>query len=323
MTSETPSSTALNGIEDMRIVQLGLIVRDAAKSAERWREILGFDIPTDAHLTEPQEQTQATYYGSPMEGRARIIAFDLGSIQFEFIEPVGTGSTWHDFLNRHGEGLHHVALFTRDTSAAVAAFAEKGYQVIQQGHFNDRGGQYTYLDTDKDLGLVLELLSHDGDPVRSAPPHAADQGLGTDVITQVGIMVHDIRKASARYTEVLGLPQADIHQTLGYDVTKTTYHGEPSEATAKLAFLNLGQVTIELIEPDEKPSVWRDHLTEHGEGAQHIAFQVSDTERATAFLMRHQIPVLQQGLYSDGGGIYTYVDSNQAIGICIELLQNF
>lgn len=318
------STTAINGIDEIRIVQLGMIVRDAAQSAAHYRQILGLDhIPTDGNLTEPQEQSQAVYYGSPMDGRARIIAFDIGSIQFEFIEPVGDGTVWNDYLNQHGEGLHHVALFSRDSAASAAVFAEKGYQVIQQGYFGNGSGQYTYLDTDKDLGIVFELLHHGGNPVKSGPSHPADKGLGTDVITQVGIIVHDIAKTSARYAEVLGLPQPQIHQTPGYATSKTTHYGEPSEATAKLAFMNFGQVTIELIEPDEKPSVWRNYLNQHGEGAQHIAFQVRDTQRATDYLAQHQIPVIQQGLYADGSGMYTYVDSNAPMGICVELLHSF
>ena len=40
--------------------------------------------------------------------------------------------------------------------------------------------------------------------------------------------------------------------TDGYDVALTEYNGQPSNATAKLAFFNVGDnVTIELIEPDE------------------------------------------------------------------------
>jgi catechol 2,3-dioxygenase-like lactoylglutathione lyase family enzyme len=317
---------AIPGIEAVRIVQIGMVVKDAEQSAEQYRRVLGFNIPQSAHLTEEIGQTEATYYGQPMAGRAKIIAFDIGDIQFEFIEPVGEGTTWHDFLTQHGEGLHHFALATTDTTTAVEAFQAKGYQVIQQGYFGARatGGQYTYLNTDKDLGVVIELLQLFGERgERATVPHSVDKGLGTNRITQIGIIVQDIQASIARYVEILELPQAPIIETPGYERSKTTYLGENSEATAKLAFFNLGQVQIELIEPDAHPSVWREYLESHGEGAQHIAFQVKDTERAIEHLGGHGIGVIQQGLYADASGMYTYVDSQDQQAICLELLQNF
>ena len=78
-----------------------------------------------------------------------------------------------------------------------------------------------------------------------------------------------------------------------------------------------------MIEPDEQPSVWRDYLNEHGESVHHIAFMVQDTENVVKYLAEYGIAVLQQGLYSDGTGVYTYVDSAPQLGVMLELLQAF
>jgi methylmalonyl-CoA/ethylmalonyl-CoA epimerase len=316
----------LPGIEARRIVQIGLVVNNAEESAAQYRRILGFDIPQTAHLTETVDKTEATYRGSPLQARAKIIAFDIGDIQFEFIEPVGEGSAWHDFLTQHGEGIHHIALPASDTDAAVRAFEAQGYQIIQQGYFGDRatGGRYTYLDTDKDLGVVIELLEVFGEHgARQTVPHPTAAGLGTNVIRQVGLIVSDIEHTAARFVEVLGAPAPSIFSTPGYAQSKTTYRSENSEATAKLAFFGFGQVQVELIEPDEQQSVWRDYLEAHGNGVQHIAFQVADTQQATDYLQQYGIDIIQQGLYADASGMYTYVDSQEAHGVCIELLENY
>jgi methylmalonyl-CoA/ethylmalonyl-CoA epimerase len=151
----------------------------------------------------------------------------------------------------------------------------------------------------------------------------ASNGLNAETICQVGLIVRDIESASQRLAEILGFPKPPIIVTPGYDRAKTTLHGEPSEATAKLAFFNTGQVQIELIEPDEKPSVWRNFLEQHGEGVHHIAFGVKDTEATTKHLSQFGINVAQQGLYSDGSGMYTYMDSAPALGTMIELLESF
>ncbi|MBA3868942.1 MAG: VOC family protein [Anaerolineae bacterium] len=182
---------------------------------------------------------------------------------------------------------------------------------------------YTYVDTEKDLGVTIELLEYyGGEPQPNVSSFPADKGVGTDVVCQVGLVVNDIEKSAARYRQLLDLPEPNWVQTPGYEITETTFMGEPSEATAKLAFFNFGQVQIELIEPDSKPSVWRNILDEKGDSVHHIAFQV-DTSRAADHFAKHGIAIAQQGLYGDRRGIYTYMDSASKLGVIIELLESF
>jgi catechol 2,3-dioxygenase-like lactoylglutathione lyase family enzyme len=154
-------------------------------------------------------------------------------------------------------------------------------------------------------------------------PIMSDTGLNAETICQVGFVVRDIERTAQQFCEVFGLPKPPIIVTPGHEIAKTTYQGQPSEATARLAFFNTGQVQVELIEPDEKPSVWRDFLEQHGEGVHHIAFAVPDTAAATKYLANFGAAVSQQGLYSDGSGMYTYMDTVPLLGTMIELLENF
>lgn len=313
-----------NGINEKTVVQVCIIVADVERTAARYREILGFNIPHEYQITRFHDHTQAQYYGQPTNARAKISCFDLGRIQFELLQPLEAPSTWKDFLDQHGEGIHHIAFFVANTDGAVAAFAEQGYQVTQQGLFTGKTGKYTYLDTNKDLAIVIELLEHfSGSPVINGPAFPPARGIGTDIVAQVGIIVHDIEQVARRYGEVLGIPVPGFIETPGYAITKTTYHWQPSDATAKLAFFDLGQVQLELIQPDEKPSVWRSFLETRGQGAHHIAFQVKDTKAITGYLEKHGMSVEQQGMYADGTGMYTYIASEAMFGTAIELLESF
>jgi catechol 2,3-dioxygenase-like lactoylglutathione lyase family enzyme len=142
-------------------------------------------------------------------------------------------------------------------------------------------------------------------------------------LCQVGFIVKDIEASARKYAETFGLPQPPIIQTPGFEKAKTTVAGMPSEATAKLAFFRMGQLTIELIEPDEKPSVWRDFRDKNGEGVHHIAFHVDDTKATENALARYGIKTEQQGLYTDASGMYTYVYSTAQLGVMVELLESF
>ena len=147
-----------------------------------------------------------------------------------------------------------------------------------------------------------------------------NQGLGSNVICQVGLIVRDIERSLEAYSQVFGLPKPEVILTGGQEVSHTRYRGEPTDARAKLAFFNMGQVSLELIEPIGGPSTWQEFLDERGEGVHHIAFFVEDTDQVVALLEGNGIAVVQQGDYT--GGRYTYVDSAPALGVILELLEN-
>lgn len=151
----------------------------------------------------------------------------------------------------------------------------------------------------------------------------AAPALQPEMLCQVGFVVNNVEATARKYADTFGLPMPSIIETPGFATAKTTVNGQPSEATAKLAFFQTGQLVVELIQPDEKPSVWREFLDKNGEGVHHIAFRVADTKATEQALSKFGIETQQQGLYADASGMYTYVDSIPQLGVMIELLENF
>jgi methylmalonyl-CoA/ethylmalonyl-CoA epimerase len=151
----------------------------------------------------------------------------------------------------------------------------------------------------------------------------SDPALQPQMLCQVGFVVKDVEATARKYAQNFGLPMPAIIETPGFDKARTTLNGRPSEATAKLAFFETGQLVVELIQPNDEPSVWRDFLDKNGEGVHHIAFRVADTKATETALAAHGLKAEQQGLYADGSGMYTYIDSAAHLGVTIELLENF
>jgi methylmalonyl-CoA/ethylmalonyl-CoA epimerase len=146
--------------------------------------------------------------------------------------------------------------------------------------------------------------------------------LGGNTVVQVGFIVRDIEKSIDAFTEVFGLEQRPgVNETASVETTNLRYSGQPSNGRAKLAFIPMGQVTIELIQPIGGPSTWQEFLDAHGEGVHHLAFMVEGTDRVVQVLQGQGIPVVQQGDYT--GGRYTYLDSQEKLGVLLELLENF
>lgn len=144
--------------------------------------------------------------------------------------------------------------------------------------------------------------------------------LGSTTLAQIAIVVKDIVASSKRYAEVLGLPVPEIITTNpGQDVHQT-YNGVPSNAQAKLAFFQLGQVQLELIEPMGGESTWQEILDRKGEGFHHIAFWVEGMQKSVDFLKSKGISMVQRG--DMGEGQYAYFDTEDSLGITLELLEH-
>lgn len=57
----------------------------------------------------------------------------MGSLQLELIEPDHQPSTWRDYLNEHGEGLHHIAFAVEGMKEKIMLLEGKGFPLQQKG----------------------------------------------------------------------------------------------------------------------------------------------------------------------------------------------
>ena len=141
-------------------------------------------------------------------------------------------------------------------------------------------------------------------------------------MTQVGIIVEDIEIAARAWSNFLGIEgEPNIIIAAGHESRPTNFRGDPSNATARLAFFQLDNITVELIEPLEGPSTWSEYLEEHGPGIHHIAFNVGKMKHTVPLLEKNGITEVQHGGW--GTGEYAYMDALDSLGLIIELLENY
>ena len=143
--------------------------------------------------------------------------------------------------------------------------------------------------------------------------------LGTTTLVHVAIVVGDIEARLHAWAEILGLPVPQIIITDTVDVAHTEYQGKPSQARAKIASFRLGQAAVELIEPIDGPSTWKDQLDRHGDSLQHLAFRIEGMDEKVAHLEAKGMPLVQQGDFK--GGRYVYVDGSAQLGTMLELME--
>ena len=139
------------------VCQVAVVVEDVEETSEAWAKLLGVEVP-DWSMTDPPEMSHVKYKGETTEARAKLAFFDLGQVRLEIIEPVDRPSTWGDFFDEHGQGLHHIAFFVEGMDEVLMALEDQGLTLVQRGDYT--GGRYAYVDGTAQLGCILELLEN-------------------------------------------------------------------------------------------------------------------------------------------------------------------
>lgn len=145
-------------IPDQKMMQVGIIVKDIEKKAEGWAAFLGLEEMPKIMMASTSERVPTEYLGKPTSASAKLAFIRLENITIELIEPVGDDSTWSEFLDTHGEGVHHIAFNVKDMNDRILEFGNNDIPMVQRGGWAT--GEYAYMDGGNNLGLILELLEH-------------------------------------------------------------------------------------------------------------------------------------------------------------------
>lgn len=146
-------------LETSTLTQVGFIVRDIEATKRVFAEFFG--IPVPAHFDGGRfEVTGTTVNGEPAPDANCLMAFfDAGpNVQIELIQPNGVKSTWQDFLDTHGEGIHHIAFQVKGMDGKILACEQFGMTCVQRGKYGDGGGEYAYMDAFGTMKCIVELL---------------------------------------------------------------------------------------------------------------------------------------------------------------------
>jgi methylmalonyl-CoA/ethylmalonyl-CoA epimerase len=144
-----------NIVQTTYICQIAMVVRDIEKATRRFAGMLGID-PPSIMTCNSDGSDAVTFRGEKTEGKAMLSFFKMENLDLEFIQPTADPSTWREFLDTHGPGVHHIAFKARNRMLETARELENyGYPLIQNGN------KYAYNDSMSELGVILELLDID------------------------------------------------------------------------------------------------------------------------------------------------------------------
>ena len=126
-----------------RVHHIGIAVNNLKESVALFEKLLG----VKAHIQDApcQKVTEAR--------------FKIGDeVEINLLEPMGPDSAVAKFLEKRGEGLHHIALETDDINAELKNMEKKGFQLIDKEGRDGVAGQIGFLHPKSVNGVLVELV---------------------------------------------------------------------------------------------------------------------------------------------------------------------
>ena len=85
----------------------------------------------------------------------------VGGSQLEFIQPTDPDGGVARFIERRGEGVHHIAFEVEDLQARLDALAAHGVRLIDNAPREGLSGMIAFLHPRATRGVLIELVDQD------------------------------------------------------------------------------------------------------------------------------------------------------------------
>ena len=126
-----------------RVHHIGIAVNDLKESAALFEKVLG---------------VKAHYHDAPCQKVTEAV-FKVGNgAEIDLIEPTGPESAVAKFLEKRGEGLHHVGLEVDEINQELKACEARGIQLIDKEGREGVAGQIGFLHPKSLSGVMIELV---------------------------------------------------------------------------------------------------------------------------------------------------------------------
>ncbi|HEX5417589.1 MAG TPA: methylmalonyl-CoA epimerase, partial [Chloroflexota bacterium] len=141
---------------------VALAVRDTADALRLYVDVLG--LRAEPAEIVPSENLKVTFLNGP-------------NTRMEILEPLPGDSAVARFLDKRGEGLHHVCFVVPSIAETLGALGEAGYQLVdQQARPGRHGEMVAFVHPKSTNGVMIELYERRTTAQRGAAGGSANGG---------------------------------------------------------------------------------------------------------------------------------------------------
>jgi hypothetical protein len=146
-----------NAIDLNGFIQVALVVTDIEKAARAWADLFNLPMP-EIRVDQPSHNPDLTYRGKEAFYGLKFAVIEVKERGFVIeLHEAGEGdSTFKEFQDQHGNGVHHLGFCVGEKrDAVIGELEEKGYEMRTVGYYP--GSSWTIVDSEDTLGVNLNI----------------------------------------------------------------------------------------------------------------------------------------------------------------------
>lgn len=130
----------------MRIAHIGIAVKDAEVALQLYKKVLGLN-PSHTETVESQ--------------KVKTVHIPIGDSSIELLESTSPDGVVAKFIEKNGEGIHHIAIEVPNIEESLAKMKAAGYRLIDETPRKGAGGSLiAFVHPRSTHGVLLELCQH-------------------------------------------------------------------------------------------------------------------------------------------------------------------
>jgi len=125
-----------------KINHVAIVVENIENSLKFWRDGLGLELD---HIEEVPSQNS-------------LVAFlPVGESEIELVQPTSNDSGMAKFLEKRGEGMHHLCIEVNDIEGVMCLLKERGIRLIDEIPNELPGRKMAFIHPKSANGVLIEL----------------------------------------------------------------------------------------------------------------------------------------------------------------------
>jgi methylmalonyl-CoA epimerase len=131
----------------MKIDHIGIVVRNIQEALNVYEGALG--LPLREVVDVPDD-------------KVRVAFLPVGESNVELVQPVSDDTGTARFLEKHGEGVHHICIEVEDLDQTLSRLKESGVGLIDEVPRRGAHGRVAFVHPRGAHGVLVELVEHEG-----------------------------------------------------------------------------------------------------------------------------------------------------------------
>ena len=129
-------------MKPIKINHVAIVVQDIDAALNFWEQTFGLELD---HVEDVPSQ------------KSKVAFLPLGESEIELVQPTTTDSGLANFLEKRGEGMHHICIEVEDIDATLAELKSKGVRLINEVPEELPGRKMAFIHPKAANGVLVEL----------------------------------------------------------------------------------------------------------------------------------------------------------------------